>query len=103
MITMAIVETPHGGAYLEKLCRHFARQVPVTLTRTQGRIEFTYGPCRIDVGDKQMQISIEVNDDHQVSTAEKILEEHLLRIASRDQPSIEWHRGSLYFQGRQTL
>lgn len=92
MITKAIVDTSHGELYLSKLCRHFAREVPAMLTRTQGRIEFTFGPCRIDVCDKQMHISIEVNDVHQASKAERVVTKQLSHISRKDKPDLQWKR-----------
>lgn len=94
MITQATVQTPFGELYLKKLCRHFAHKVPAALTETQGRIEFPFGPCRIDVDidTEQMRFSIDVREDHEVVQAEKVVKDHLLRMANRDQPLVEWHR-----------
>ena len=92
MITRATVQTPFGERYLKKLCRHFAHKVPAALTETQGRIEFPFGPCRIDVDTEQMRFSIEVREDHEVVQAEKVVKDHLVRMANRDQPIVEWQR-----------
>ena len=95
MITKASIDTSHGQLYLRKLCRHFARKFPATLVKTQGRIEFDFGPCRIDVASRKMLLSIEVKDDQKVSKAEQILEEQLLRMAKAEQLCIQWQRESL--------
>lgn len=92
MITQATVQTAFGGLYLKKLCRHFAHKVPATLTESQGRIEFPFGACRIDVDPEQMHFSIEVHEEDEVMEAEEVLKDHLLRMANRDQPLVEWHR-----------
>lgn len=92
MITEAIVHTRFGELYLKKLCRHFAHKVPATLIANQGRIEFPFGPCRIEVDAKQMHFSIDVLEDHDVVRAEDVVRDHLLRMANRDKPCVEWHR-----------
>jgi len=92
MITQATVQTPYGEFYLTRLCRHFAHKVPATVVETQGLIEFPFGPCRIEVDTEQMHFSIKVHEDHEVVLAEKVVKEHLLRMANRDQPLVEWHR-----------
>ena len=95
MITRATIDTSHGQLYLRKLCRHFARKFPATLIKTQGRIEFDFGPCRIDVANRQMHLCIEVNNVQEASKAEQILEEQLLRMAKDEQLFIRWQRESL--------
>lgn len=97
MIIRATVDTSYGQEYLRKLCRHFAHKVPIILTKTQGRIEFPFGPCRIKVDARKMHLTIEINNDHQAEIAEKILEEHLLRMANLEQLEIKWHQELLNF------
>jgi len=97
LVIRTIVETSCGQEYLKKLCRHFAHKVPVILTKTQGRIELPFGPCRIKVDARKMHLSIEINDNHQAEEAEKTLEKHLLRIANLKQLEIKWHRELLNY------
>jgi len=97
LIIRATVDTSYGQEYLNKLCRHFAHKVPVILIKTQGRIEFPFGPCRIKVDARKMHLTIEINNDHQAEEAEKILEEHLLRMANLEQLEIKWHHEMLNY------
>lgn len=92
MNTQATVKTEFGELYLKKLCRHFAHRVPATIVENQGRIEFPFGPCRIDVDSKQMQISMDVNEEQLMEKAESVVGEHLLRMANKDEPVVEWNR-----------
>ena len=62
------------------------------LTETRGRSEFPFGPCRIEVDPEQARFSIDVREDYEVVRAEEAVEDHLLRMANRNQPLIEWHR-----------
>lgn len=92
MKTEAIVKTELGALYLKKLCRHFARKVPATMTESQGRIEFPFGPNRINVDDKQMHLQIEVNDPAEIDRAEQVVTEHLIRMAHKENLSVQWVR-----------
>lgn len=71
---------------------HFAHKVPVTFTDSQGRIDFPFGRCRILVEQRQMQLLVEVGTEKQADQAETILQERMLRLASRDRLLVTWHR-----------
>ncbi len=93
MMTEAHVDTGLGAVYLKKLCRHFARNVPTTVCGFQGRIEFPFGPCRIDVNDAQMILHIEVSNPQNLDEAERTVTDHLLRMA-REALTIQWIRSA---------
>lgn len=93
MMTEAHVETGFGAVYLKKLCRHFAHNVPTTVCGFQGRIEFPFGPCRIDVNDAQMILRIEVSNPQNFDEAEQTVADHLLRMA-REALTIQWIRSA---------
>ena len=88
--TTARVETKHGAAYAKRLCRHFAHKIPATAEGRHARIEFPFGPCTIDVDDPYMHIVVEVADESQVDRAERVVADHLVRMANKDEPVVEW-------------
>lgn len=92
MMTEAIVKTEFGALYLKRLCRHFAHKVPTTMSGSQGRIEFPFGPNCISVDDEQMHLQIEVNDSAEIDRAEQVVAEHLIRMANKDNPTVKWIR-----------
>lgn len=94
MITEASIATESGSIYLKKLCRHFARKVPTTLSRTRGRIEFPFGPCRIETDDQRMKICIEIDNPNALEEAEKMVTDQLVRIAQQETPTINWVRSN---------
>lgn len=94
MMTEAIVKTEFGALYLKKLCRHFAHKVPTRIFGTQGRIEFPFGPNRIDVDKLQMHLQIEVNDPAEMDRAEQVVTEHLIRMAHKESLAVQWKRHS---------
>lgn len=94
MRTETIVNTELGALYLKKLCRHFARRVPVMMSGTQGRIEFPFGPGRINAEDQQMHLQIEVSDPADIDRAEQIVAEHLIRMAHKEDLTVQWVRNA---------
>ena len=92
MYTQAVVATNNAQAYLSRLCRHFARQVPATLVGQQGAIDFRFGRCRITADTRQLRLHVELADPRQVDLAEQLLSEHLLRVARDESPRVHWLR-----------
>jgi uncharacterized protein len=92
MHTETLIRTERGDALLTKLCRHFARKVPVTLAGRQGLIEFEFGRCRIDVDDDSLRLHVELNESGQIDPAECLLTSHLLDIARNKQLLVSWTR-----------
>lgn len=94
MITHAKVATPHGAAYARRLCKHFSHKIPATAEGNHSRIEFPFGPCTIDCDDESMLISVELTDASEVDKAERVVGDHLLRMANKDEPTVVWRRNS---------
>ncbi|MGI9221323.1 MAG: DUF2218 domain-containing protein [Woeseiaceae bacterium] len=92
MITSATVKTAFGEPYLKRLCRHFAHKIPATVDGQHGTIEFPFGICQINVDDQSMRFKIDVTGAENLERAEKVIADHLLRMANRDEPVIEWQR-----------
>ncbi len=92
MITETLLKTEQGKPYLNKLCRHFARQVPATVIGSQGRIDLPFGLCRIRVTDQHMHFHVDVDNDRDIDKAERIVAEQLSRITRKDNPDLQWKR-----------
>ena len=92
MQTQAHVSTESGQLYLKKLCRHFAHKIPATVTGDQGIIEFPFGRCLIDTTEECMHFRMEVGEETQVPTAERVVGEHLQRMAPAEKLEIRWQR-----------
>jgi hypothetical protein len=92
MLTEARVTTEHGAAYVKKLCRHFAHKVPTQQADNKARIEFPFGHCRIETGDKHVHFSMVVDNPDAIDKAEQVVAEHFIRMANRDKPEVVWLR-----------
>ncbi|MGI2108833.1 DUF2218 domain-containing protein [Shewanella frigidimarina] len=92
MITETFLETEQGKLYLNKLCKYFARQVPVSLIGLQGRIDLPCGLCRIRVTDLHMHFHIAVVNDQDTDRAERLVTQPLSRITGKDKLLFQWKR-----------
>lgn len=92
MITETLLKTEQGKLYLNKLCRLFARQVPTTVIGLQGRIDFPFGLCRIQVADEHMHFYADVDNDQDIDKVERIIAGQMLRITHKDEPNLQWKR-----------
>ncbi|MEM7565485.1 MAG: DUF2218 domain-containing protein, partial [Pseudomonadota bacterium] len=77
---------------IKRLCRHFAHKVPVTLSQHIALIQFPFGSCRMNARDEFLDMKIEVADHSDIEKAEQVIEQHLIRMANRDDPVILWKR-----------
>jgi len=94
MITTSTVKTAFGESYMKRLCRHFAHKIPASIEGQQGTLEFPFGVCRIEVNDDSMHIRIDVDEAENIDKAEKVVADHLVRMANRDEPVVAWERGT---------
>lgn len=95
MQTGARVTTQSGVEYLKKLCRHFAHKVPTTLSGDQGIIDFPFGRCRIDATPDLIAFVIDIEEEREVSSAERVVTDQLQRVARREELSVQWVRCKL--------
>lgn len=93
--TTANVETKFGDSYAKRLCRHFTHKIPTTIEGRKASIEFPFGTCNIDVDDTHMRIVVELSDPEQMERAEQVVADHLIRMANKDEPVVEWVRLSV--------
>lgn len=92
MQTETRVTTTSGEVYLKKLCRHFAHKVPATLIGDQGIIDFPFGRCRMLATSDHMRLSIEVTNAQEVASAERVVTDHLVRMARGSNLDVQWVR-----------
>lgn len=92
MLLESIVPTSSAALYTKKLCRHFAHKVPASLNAEGGIIVFPFGRCLLHAGPEQLKLTVELADPDSAETAEKVVGDHLRRMASKEELTIEWVR-----------
>lgn len=92
MQTEALVQTQSSELYLKKLCRHFAHKVPATVDGTKGIIDFPFGRCRLHANSDHLALAIDLKAADTLAVAERVVGEHLQRMASKETLAINWVR-----------
>lgn len=92
MHTEALVKTQSGELYLKKLCRHFARKVPATLSEGRGILAFPFGRCLLEAQADHLRMAVDLYDAAKAPDAERVLGDHLQRMARNESLELQWTR-----------
>ncbi len=85
----ARVQTPHGGRYLQQLCKHWSHKFVVDFTAANGRIELPEAVCILDADAEGLGLLIETADDR-LARMEDVVAQHLQRFAFREDLRFDW-------------
>ena len=86
------VVTVHGDLYCKKMCRHFAHKIPADYEGFAGRIEFPVGVCVISTDAEGIDLQVSASNEEDISRLENVVADHLLRMATKDEPLVDWER-----------
>lgn len=90
MIAECRVETASASKYIAQLCKHFAHKITVEYDATKGRADFPWGVCRMSAEDGVLALRCEGQDDTGLGRVKAVVEDHLVRFAWREKPSLNW-------------
>lgn len=84
----AVVETAHGGRYLQQLCKHWSHKFLVDFTPRQGRIDLGEGrSVTMSADDAALTVAVEAAD---IERMQKVVEDHIIRFAFRETLAFDW-------------
>ena len=90
MILSSTFKTQNSNVHLSKLCRMFARKVPVSMIQNKARIEFATGICRIESTASQLFFYIEAAHTDLAQPIQKSIEEHLEKTIKDNNLILKW-------------
>ncbi len=91
----ASVQTAKASTNLKKLCRHFAHKVEVDFDDARGVIRFPFGgEAELLAADDTLRLEARAEEEEALARVEKILTDHLLRFAHREELAVSWHRAN---------
>ncbi|MGE8357410.1 MAG: DUF2218 domain-containing protein [Microvirgula sp.] len=73
----AILTTPDASRHLFKLCKHFARKIPVEFDERHGEIRFPFGVCRLVATPAAMELHCEAGDDAELARLQDVIGSHV--------------------------
>lgn len=88
LTSSATIQTQNPQRIMNRLCKHWAHKLPVTLSSDQGEIELPIGICQMQCTDV-LTVTLE-SDNAQLPRLQQVVSDHLLRMASKETLVIEW-------------
>ena len=75
---MICVSTPHGGHYIQRLCKHWAHKFQVECSEWRGRIFLPAGACTTLVAEAEtLNVGLEASDIEVLERMQGVVETHL--------------------------
>jgi uncharacterized protein len=91
MITFqATMATPNAGKYLFKLCKHFARKVPVTMDEHNGEVDFGYGFATLRASETSLYFEARASQQAGLEQVQSVLVSHLELMTRAEPLVVEW-------------
>jgi hypothetical protein len=84
------VVTEVASKYLQQLCKHFAHKVDVDYDPSNGRIDFPFGVCVLEAGERLLSMRCEAPDEEADRRMRSVLAVHLERFAWREKAVVSW-------------
>lgn len=88
----ATVTSPKAAGYAAQLCKHFGHRIPATYEDGRGEVVFEMGTCTVDAEGDRLTLRIDAGDAQAIERLEKIVADHLLRFAFREELTVDWQR-----------
>ncbi|MGP5314730.1 MULTISPECIES: DUF2218 domain-containing protein [Psychrobacter] len=88
LTSSATIQTQNPQQIMNRLCKHWAHKLPVTLSSDKGEIELPMGVCQMYCTD--LLIVTLKSDAEQLPKLQQVVSDHLLRMAGKETLVIEW-------------
>jgi len=88
LTSSATIQTQNPQQIMNRLCKHWAHKLPVTLSSDKGEIELPMGVCQMYCTDL-LKVTLK-SDAEQLPKLQQVVSDHLLRMAGKETLVIEW-------------
>lgn len=89
------LETERGSRYLQTICKHFGRKVPVHFDAAKGVIELPFGRCDLNATQTRLDLSVFANTQFDLDRTVHIISSHMERFAFRENPEFTWQPAAI--------
>lgn len=84
------VNTPEASRWLQRLCFHFSRKIPVRYDEHAGLAEFPWGRCELRAQDAGLHFACAADTDEALARVRHAIDEHV-KLFSRKAPlAVHW-------------
>lgn len=90
----ADVITANPARYAKQIVSHLGRNDPFTTDGNTSTVRWDTATAGVVVGDGVLSLLAEAPDEAGVAFVEKVLSDHLLRFATREELTVTWQRSS---------
>ncbi|GHD56849.1 DUF2218 domain-containing protein [Jeongeupia chitinilytica] len=90
----ASVATPDASRFLFKLCKHFAKKIPVEFDEHHGRAEFAFGACTLSASETELRFDCDSQSDEALARLQSVLVEHLALMTRANPLPVVWTAGA---------
>ncbi|WP_047394551.1 DUF2218 domain-containing protein [Chitinibacter sp. ZOR0017] len=95
VITSSQVNTELGKQYLFKLCKHFARKIPVEFSETEGVAQFgqperPLGQVEFNADAEHLRFTVRATDEAAARQLQAVVESHLQLMRKAENPALDW-------------
>lgn len=84
------VHTERAAQFLFKLCKHFARKIPVEFDAQQGVAHFPFGIGRLYADDATLRLEAAAADPAMLARVCQVLEDHLQLMRRAENAALDW-------------
>lgn len=86
------IATPEASRWLQRLCYHFSRKIPVRYDEYQGHAEFPWGVCEMRADGPALHVSCTAETDEALARVRYTIDEHV-KLFSRKHPlAVNWNK-----------
>jgi hypothetical protein len=84
------VATPLASAYLERLCRHFAKKIPATWDATHGIADFPFGRCAMEATAEALRFRCVAPNATAMAQLQNVITLHVGMFTRRNPLPVVW-------------
>lgn len=84
------VATREASRWLQHLCFHFSRKIPVQYDAQQGRAEFPWGRCELRAAEQALHFDCSAPSAAQLQRVQQAIDSHLALFSRRRPLAAQW-------------
>lgn len=84
------VATPEASRWLQRLCFHFSRKIPVQYDEQLGRAEFPWGGCEMRAAEQALHFACSAPNAEQLQRVQQAIDSHLALFSRKNPLSAQW-------------